>query len=407
MSTPSIDNLSGKPDSVLPQQLKPAQRFSGTTARAFDIADRAFDLQDSGADIIHLSVGDPDFDTPQAIVESAIASLGRGRTHYSPVAGEPVLRQAIADHASGLYGRTIDPAQVIVFSGAQNALFATMASLAESGDEVILLEPAYTTYESAAAVGGAQTVRVPLSAEAGFQIDLAGVEAAITERTRAILINSPGNPTGTVYEASGLAGLVDLCKKRGVWLISDEVYWSYVFDGEHHSPLSQAGGAETTFVINSLSKSHCMTGWRLGWVIAPLPVAHQLADIAQCMLFGVSQFIQDAAVTALTTELPELAQFRQAFQERRDSLCAGLQRISGLKVHRPAGGMFLLVDVSAVGLDGTAFAEQLLDYAGVSVVPGFGFGESLRNFVRIGYLSDVAVLADAVRRIERFVASLG
>ncbi len=394
-----------RPEHPGPRILRAASRFSGPTARAFDLADRAYRLQGEGRDIIHLSVGDPDFDTPRPIVESAIESLRSGRTHYSPIPGEPRLRRAIADHATRLYEFDISPEQVIVFSGAQNALFATMLCLAEAGDEIILLEPAYTTYDAVAQAGGARPVRVPLLAENGFQIDVSRIEKAITDRTRAILVNSPGNPSGTVFEAARLAGLVSLCQRKGIWLVSDEVYWPYVFEGQHVSPISQPGGLETTFVINSLSKSHAMTGWRLGWTIAPCDVAHQLVDLAQCMLFGVSQFVQDAAVVALTSDLPETDRMRRAFRERRDRLCAGLQNISGLKAYAPAGGMFLLVDVSETGLDGLQFANQLLDNVGVSVVPGFGFGDSLTNFVRIGYLSDTHVLEDAVERISRFMAS--
>jgi len=405
MADKAADGLAATSNSSPFKRLTPAMRFSGATARAFDLADQAYCRQHNGADIIHLSVGDPDFDTPEAIVESAISSLKKSRTHYAPIPGEPVLRSAIASHAGELYNQSISPEQVIVFCGAQNALFATMACLSQAGDEVIILEPAYTTYDAAVAASSAQAVRVPLSAADGFHLDISKIEAAMTDRTRAILINSPGNPSGTIFKSSDLTDLVDLCIQRGVWLVSDEVYWSYAFDEKHCSPLSRPGGAEITFVINSLSKSHAMTGWRLGWAIAPVAVAHQLVDLAQCMLFGVNQFVQDAAVTALTSELPELEKFRQAFRERRDSLCAGLRSIPGLKVHTPAGGMFLLVDVSDTGLDGSEFAEQLLDSVGVSVVPGFGFGESLTNFVRIGYLSDTAILEQAIQRISQFVES--
>jgi arginine:pyruvate transaminase len=389
----------------MPRSLDAASKFSGTAARAFDLADRAFKLQEEGREIIHLSIGDPDFDTPGAVIESAIESLTKGRTHYSPIPGEPALRRAIADHASQLYHQNVSPEQIVVFSGAQNALFATMLCLAEAGDEVILIEPTYTTYDAVARAGGACPVRVPLPAEDGFQIRISLIERAISDRTRVILINSPGNPSGTVFDPLQLAALVDMCKQNQIWLVSDEVYWSYVFEGEHASPFAQPGGPEMTFVINSLSKSHAMTGWRLGWTIAPSDVAHYLVDLAQCMLFGVNQFVQDAAVTALTRELPELGEMQQAFRKRRDCLCAGLQRIAGLKVHAPAGGMFLLVDVSATGLDGHGFAKRLLESAGVSVVPGFGFGESMKNFVRIGYLSDIDILEEAIKRIARFMGS--
>jgi arginine:pyruvate transaminase len=387
-----------------PRVLTAAGRFSGPRSRAWDVTDRAAKLAAAGADIIQLGIGDPDFDTPAAISEAAVAALQAGRTHYSPFAGEPALRQAIAHRASEQHGLNVSPDQVVVFPGAQCALFATMLCLAEAGDEIILFEPAYTTYDAVARSGGARIVHVPLAADGGFQPDVRLVEAAVTEKTRAILVNTPGNPSGTVFDAGPLQGLVALCRRHGIWLVSDEVYWSLVYEGRHVSPLALAGGTEVSFVVNSLSKSHAMTGWRLGWTIAPRDLAHHLGDLAQGLLFGVTQFVQDAAVAALTQDLAEVAAMREIFKRRRDALCAGLAAIPGLKIHKPSGGMFLLVDVGDLGCDGAVFANALLDEAGVTVVPGFAFGDSTRDCVRIGFLRDVDVLEEAVRRIAAFVA---
>jgi len=387
--------------------LKAASRFSGDTARAFDLADLAYSMEDQGHDIIHLSVGDPDFDTPEPVVAAAIASLNAGRTHYSPISGNQELRNKIAAHASGIYGREVHSDQVVVFSGAQNALFATMTCIAQAGDDVLLVEPAYTTYDAVASAGGANPVLVRLAGDDGFHLNVSRVEAAITDRTRAVLINSPGNPSGVVFRKKDIEALVALCHEKKIWLVSDEVYWSYVYDGFHSSPYSAMNGPSTTFVINSLSKSHAMTGWRIGWVIAPGDVAHHLIDLAQCMLFGVNQFVQDAAIVAFDNDLPGVVEFGAAFRERRDCLCKGLDLIPGLKVYPPDGGIFLLVDVSETKLDGYEFANQLLHSQGVSVVPGFGFGKSLNNFVRIGFVSDTEVLKEAIGRILEFVKSIG
>jgi arginine:pyruvate transaminase len=387
-----------------PRVLTAAERFSGPRSRAWDVTDRAAKLARAGADIIQLGIGDPDFDTPGAICDAAVAALRAGRTHYSPFAGEPALRQAIARRASEQHGVEVSPDQVVVFPGAQCALFAVTLCLAEAGDEIILLEPAYTTYDAVAECGGGRGVRFPLTADGGFQPDVKLIEAAVTDKTRAILLNTPGNPSGTVYDAGALQGLVDLCRRHGIWLVSDEVYWSLIYEGRHVSPLALSGGTEVSFVINSLSKSHAMTGWRLGWTIAPRDVVHHLGDLAQALLFGVTQFVQDAAVTALTQDLAEVAAMREIFKERRDVLCAGFGAIPGLKLYEPSGGMFLLVDVSHFDNDGEAFATALLDEAGVAVVPGFAFGDSLRSCIRIGFLRDVAILEEAVRRIAAFVA---
>ncbi len=379
------------------------RRFSGPGSKAWEVTNRAAALESTVEGIIQLGVGDPDFDTPAAIREAAIAALRAGRTHYSPIAGEPRLRERIASQASARHGKRIAPDQVVIFPGAQCALFATMLCLAERGDEVVLLEPAYATYDAVAQAGGATLVGVPLPAETGFALDVSRVAEALTSRTRVILLNSPGNPAGRLYRRADLGQLVALCRERGIWLVSDEVYWSLAFDGEHKSPLSEEGAEDFCFVVNSLSKSHAMTGWRIGWSIAPAARAGHLVDLAQCLLFGVNQFVQDAAAEALEREFPEVDEMTATFKRRRDVLCDGLAAIPSLDVHRPDAGMFLLLGVGRTGMDGATFAESLLDEVGVAVVPGFAFGGSVRDSVRIGFLRDEATLKEAVRRIASFV----
>jgi arginine:pyruvate transaminase len=383
-----------------------AARLSGRRSRAWDVTDRATQLDRDGRDILHLGVGDPDFDTPGVVIDAAISSLRSGRTHYSPIAGEPHLRDTIAAYSSKKYGVGVSSDQVSVFPGAQCALFATTMCVSGPADEVILLEPFYATYEGVAHGGGASVVTVPLSSGDCFDLDVARIAAAVTDRTRAILVNSPGNPTGAVFGADALASLLDLCRDNGIWLIADEVYSELVFDGDHHSPLSLPMARDNVVVVNSVSKSHAMTGWRLGWTIAPANLASTLNNLAQSLLFGVSQFTQDAADTALRESQAAVLEMRQVFLRRRDTLCDRLSQISGLVIHKPAGGMFVLVDVSQLGCDGEHFASALLEHSGVAVVPGFAFGDSARDFVRIGYLLDERRLEEAAARIAAFVDSL-
>ena len=384
---------------------KLAERCSGPRSRAWHVTDRASVMERRGEDIIHLGVGDPDFDTPKEIVDAATKSMISGRTHYSPIQGEIPLRQQIARHASGLYAHTVDPDRVVVFPGAQCALFSTFLCLAETGDEVILLEPAYATYDAVVRAGGADAVRIPLNPESGFALNVDQIRTAITPKTKAVLINSPGNPTGTVFDRSAVNELVSLCRQNDIWLVSDEVYWSMVFDGSHHSPLAAERSHDHVVIVNSLSKSHAMTGWRVGWVIAPASLAEALAILAQALLFGVSQFSQDAAAFALANDLESVQSMVDAFRNRRDRFCAELIDIERIKVYRPDGGMFLLVGIGDLGMDGDTFANELLDETGVAVVPGFAFGDSVRNFVRIGFLRDENVMSEAARRIRRFVES--
>lgn len=377
-------------------------RCSGPRSRAWEVTDRATVLQNRGIDIIHLGVGDPDFDTPQAIVDIATASIASGRTHYSPIPGEPKLRQQVAVSARSRFGTAFSQDNVVVFPGAQCALFAVFLCLAEKGDEVILLEPAYATYDAVVEAGGAKAVRVPLDPESGFALDVERIRAAITSRTKAILLNSPGNPTGAVYERAAISELVWTCRERGIWIVSDEVYWTMVFEGKHVSPRSIPHSENHVIVVDSLSKSHAMTGWRIGWTIAPPEVSAALISLAQALFFGVSQFTQDAAAYALANDQSSVRRMVETFDERRQSFCKALVNIEGIDVRAPAGGMFLLM---GVGTDGERFANELLDETGVAVVPGFAFGDSVSKFVRVGYLHDKEVLGDAAARIERFVNS--
>ena len=381
-------------------------RISGPRSKAWDITSRAVEMERDGREIIHLGVGDPDFDTPQDIVDAAFDSVRNGRTHYSPLAGEWDLRSAIAETGSEQFGMPVTANQVVVFPGAQCALFAAMMCLSGPGDEVILLEPFYATYDGVACAGGAEFVTVPLPADSDFCLDLDRVEAATTARTRVILANSPGNPSGAVFDRASWQALADFCRRKDIWLISDEVYSNLVFDGEHYSPFSLADARDNVVVVSSVSKTFAMTGWRLGWTISSPELAAQLDNLAQYLLFGVSQFTQDAAAYALRHPPAETTSMKEAFRRRRDVLCDALRRIDGLDVHKPAGGMFTMVDVSALNCDGEQFAAGLLDQEGVAVVPGFGFGDSVRNYVRIGYLHDEKVLKRAVDKIGRFVDGL-
>jgi len=381
------------------------ERLSGPRSNAWGVTDRATQLERAGEEIIHLGVGDPDFDTPADIVDAAIGSLKSGRTHYSGIPGEPDLRSAIAEDLKNRTAESIEADRVNVFPGAQCALFATLLCLTGPGDEVILLEPFYATYEGVARAGGANIVTVPLPAEQHFDLDVELIARAITDSTKVVLANSPGNPTGAVFSGSSWESLLRLCVDRGIWLVSDEVYANLVFDGEYSSPISLPGADSNVVVVSSVSKSHAMTGWRLGWTIAPTTLSAHLDNLSQCLLFGVSQFTQDAAAFALRNSDDSVAAMKGAFHRRRDVLCDALSEIEGIVVHKPAGGMFVMVDVSELGCDGESFANGLLDHGGVAVVPGFAFGDSSKNFVRIGYLVDDSQLKKAADKIRDFASS--
>jgi len=377
-------------------------RISGASAGAWDVGDRATLQLAGGRDIIHLGVGDPDMDVAPAVQAAAATALASGRTHYSPLGGEPALRAAIADHAQQLYGVAVEPSEVAVCSGAQGALFSLFQLIVGPGDEVIVLSPYYATYPAVVTAGGAGMATVALSAESGFALEVERIEAAITPRTKAILINSPSNPTGRILGKEDIDALVEITRSRDIWLISDEVYWSLCYDGDHLSAFSQRRRGDKIVVINSVSKSHAMTGFRIGWMIGPLALIEAVSVLAQSLHFGVNQFAQDAAVAALSD--PTIAdRVKAAFRERRDRLVSALAPIPGLRFSPPQGGMFLLIDVASTGQTGAAFADGLLEIEGVAVVPGFGFGDAVGHMVRIGFLPPPERLSEAAARIDRYV----
>ena len=275
-------------------------------------------MQAEGKDVLLLSVGDPDFDTPAPIVEAAIDSLRDGHTHYSDVRGKLALRQAIARRHQQRSGQAVSADQVTVLAGAQCALFCVAQCVLDPGDEVIVAEPMYVTYEAVFGACGATVVPVPVKPENGFRVCPEDVAARITPRTRALALNSPHNPSGASLPRATWEALAELCIAHDLWLISDEVYSELLYDGEHVSPGSLPGMAERTATLNSLSKSHAMTGWRVGWVVGSTALAGHLENLALCMLYGSPDFIEDAAVAALEQQLPELEAMRLAYRQRRD-----------------------------------------------------------------------------------------
>lgn len=382
------------------------QRITGEGAAAWQIHDRALAMREQGMDVLLLSVGDPDFDTPRAIVDAAVSSLRAGDTHYSDIRGLPTLRASIARRHYLRCGQPVAAEQVIVLPGAQCAVYAVAQCLLNPGDEVIVAEPMYVTYEAVFGACGAKVVPVAVRPENGFRVEPADVAPLITPRTRAMLLNSPNNPSGASLPMSTWQALARLCIEHDLWLISDEVYSDLLYEGEHISPASLPGMAERTATINSLSKSHAMTGWRIGWVVGPESLTDHLANLSLCMLFGLPDFVQRAAQVALEQDLPEVAQMREEYCQRRDLVCAMLDDRPGLKPVRPDGGMFVMVDVRQTGLDAQAFAERLLDDYGVSVLAGEAFGPSAAGHIRIGLVVDQLKLADACQRIASCAADL-
>jgi arginine:pyruvate transaminase len=377
-------------------------RISGDGADAWDIHTLGRAALERGENVILLSVGDPDLDTPPAVVERAILAMKSGDTHYTPAAGRDQLRAAIAAQHRSRCGQAVDAENVAFLAGAQNALFAASLCLAGTGDEVIAFEPLYPTYPATIEVSGARMVRAP--AAAGFHVDLKALEALITPRTRALFFASPNNPSGVILDDAQLAVIGDLARRHALWIVVDEVYAGLAPGGRVPSLAALLPGQVVT--IGSLSKSHAMPGWRAGWLVGPKPLVKHVEALAMCMLYGLPGFIQEAALTAIGVAGTAESRMRDFCAQRRDVLLAGLTGIPGLRCCIPDAGMFMLVDVQGTGLSGREFMTQLYQAEKVSVIDGGAFGRETRGFVRVCFAADAALLRDACERIRRFVQAL-
>lgn len=359
-----------------------------------------------GEDILLLSVGQETREfTPEPVQQAAIDAIRNGRHHYTPVEGEAALRAAIAKRHSDTTGQAVSADHVTVFSGAQNALFATTQCLLEHGDEVIVPEPYYATYPAVFTTSGATLVPLPCRAEDGFQVDVAALENAITERTQAVVLNSPNNPTGAVYERERLQAIVDLCRERGIWIISDEVY-AEVATEQFTSVSSLPGANDITVTVSSLSKSHRMTGWRCGWAIAPLSLAKHFYNLNMCMCYGLPPFTQAAAITAIEQCHDSAAEIRDMLNRRRALMAQALENVPGIRFQAQGAGMFVVLDIRDLGMSGSDFAWGLLNQFKVAILPCDGFGPSGKGLMRISLCESDERLLLACEHLKNYVASL-
>ncbi len=379
-------------------------RLTGQGYDGWRVHGRARALIASGVDVILLTIGDPDFHTPPAVVASAVQSLQQGRTHYTPSAGELKLRQAIASVHTQQTGQVVTAENVAVVQGAQCGLFVAAMCTLQTGDEVIMSDPVYSTYPPVIGATGATGVYVRLKPELNFHPDLAEVAAAITPRTRAIMFNTPHNPTGAVLRHDEIELLADLALRHDLWLITDEVYSGFTFAHPHASPASIADIADRCITISSLSKSHAMTGWRLGWVVGPTEMIEHASNLLSVMAYGGPPFIQDGAVTALTTELAEVQAMREAYRRRRDLVHTLLADTPGIRCCATEGGMYALLDIRSSGLASMDFADMACDEAHVAVLPGDAFGPALAGYLRLSLVVPEDRLAEACLRLQRFAA---
>lgn len=364
-----------------------------------DVVARAKELEAVGRDIVRLEIGDPDFATPEVVVKAAEAAMDSGDTGYTQSLGLPDLRDAISAHMGATYGVTVEASNIVVTQGTSPAMLLLFGSLLDPGDEVIMADPCYPAYPNYVAFLGGTPVPVRVRAEDGFRFRIDEVERAITPRTKAIMANSPSNPTGGVLSADDLAALAVLAERHNLWLVSDEIYHGLQFEGRSHSVLEFTDRA---FVLNGFSKAYAMTGWRLGYLIAPTQFVRPAEKIQQNFFLCANHFVQVAGTAALLHAGEDVARMRAVYDERRRYLVPAL-RDAGLTVAvEPLGAFYVFADARAWGADSVALASRLLEEAGVAVAPGADFGPGGEGFLRVSYATSIERLREGVARLKRW-----
>ena len=375
-------------------------RLAGLGGAKWELHSRAGDLAAQGRDIIDLTIGNPDTPTSPDLIDTAAAAMRAGRTAYSDGRGEANLRAALSARYSARVGRPIGADQFLCLPGTQTALYTVLAGLSETGDEVLVGDPMYATYEGVVAARGAQLVLVPLRAENGFRIAAADIAARITPQTRALLLNTPHNPTGAVLTARDIAEIGALARRHDFWLLVDEVYEELVFEGvTFTSPLADPDLADRVVVMSSISKSHAAPGFRSGWCVGPAEFASRLLPLSETFLFGNQPFIADMTARAVASASVTARGMARRFARRADLLERKLSNAAALAVHKPDAGMFALIDISATGRDDHAYALDLLESHGVATMPGTSFGASLAGWLRVALTVEDATLERACNRI--------
>jgi aspartate/methionine/tyrosine aminotransferase len=376
------------------------------TETAFEAAARARALEATGRSVIHLEIGEPDFDTPANIRDAAKRALDRGATHYTPTPGIPELRAAIASDATARKGFAVTPDRVVVVPGGKPVMFFAVLALVDEGDEVIYPDPGFPIYESMARYVGGRAVPCPIRQEKGFRLDPDELASLVTPRTRLVILNSPANPTGGVSTREDLERIAAIAREHDFTILADEIYGRILYEGEHVSIASLPDMAERTIVLDGFSKTYAMTGWRLGYAILPEALVTPFSRLIVNSVSCTNAATQWAGVEALTGPQDSVDAMVAEFKTRRDLIVDGLNSIPGVSCVRPAGAFYAFPDISATGLTGAELADRLLNEGGVSALAGTAFGQVGRYHLRFSYATSRENIAEAVRRTRAVIEPL-
>ncbi len=383
-----------------------AERMSQLgTETAFEVLARARALEALGRDIIHLEIGEPDFDTPGYIIDAGAKAMRSGHTHYTPAGGVPQLRQAIADHISESRGIDARPEQVVVTPGAKPIMFFTILALLNPGDEAIYPNPGFPIYESVINFVGAKPVALPLREADDFRFDPDEFRSLVTDRTRLIIINSPQNPTGGVLTREDIEAVAEAARERDIMVLSDEIYEQILYQGQHVSIASLPEMQSRTILLDGYSKTYAMTGWRLGYGVMPEALAEGVTKLMVNSNSCPAAFTQQAGIAALEGPQDDTAAMVEAFRERRDVIVDGLNRIPGFRCARPAGAFYAFPNVQETGIPSKELADFLLQEAGVAVLDGACFGQYGTGYLRLSYANSVENLQRALQRIQEALST--
>jgi aspartate/methionine/tyrosine aminotransferase len=369
---------------------------------AVEVAERAFELERQGVDVVHLEFGEPDFEAPAVVADALMRAVKGGQTKYTSSLGILALREAVVEHYAATYGVRLTPDQVLVTPGTSPAMLLLFGHLLDPGDEVVLGDPYYACYPNFIRYAEGRMVTVPTAEGDGFALHPGAVRECLTPRTRALLINSPANPTGVVMTPRTLSGLAEVARGADVPVVSDEIYHGLVYEGREHSILEFTDRA---FVLNGFSKAFAMTGWRLGYVIGPSPEIQALRKLFGNFFISTNEFVQWAGVAALREAASEPARFRAIFAERRRAMVEGLRRVGFGVGFEPTGAFYVLANARAFAADSVRFAMQILEEAHVAVTPGAAFGPGAEGYLRFSYASSVERIEEGLRRIDRFLSA--
>jgi len=381
---------------------KITERLEGLGSHKWAVHIEGKDREARGEELIFLSIGEPDAAVPEAIMDVADRQMRAGRTRYSNGRGEPGILRALSSMYSQRTGRHVGPSQFLFLPGTQTALYVAFMGIIDIGDEVLLPDPYYATYEGVIAAAGGVAVPVLADPDRGFHLKADDLAKKITPRTRALLLNTPGNPTGTVFTADEIAEIGALCREHDLWIVSDEVYATLTYGNTVFvSPFDDEELEERTIVVSSVSKSHAMPGFRCGWIAASEEFCDRVLPLSETILFGSQPFLEDAAAFALQNHFPEVDAMKVSYEERAKALISGLNGAKTVSARMPEGGMFVMVDIRKTGLSGDQFARRLLAEEAVVTMPGESFGTGGAGHLRVALTVDEGQIAEAAKRIKR------